>query len=168
MTVSRTARSPPQPAPRGPRWPRPTRGPGLRRRGARPRLCSQSRTSGVSRAPAQNTTKENGTCVDKTGLTISLVRCLVQCCRPTRKHAARGLALRGVHAEHSQKAGPFSVARLRLDMPFHNRLASTGEGARFPWRVHCLRGQKTLPCGLHCTCGALWSITRITVAKEAK
>ena len=27
------------------------------------------------------------------------------------------------HAPHSQKAGPFSVARLKMDLPFHNRLA---------------------------------------------
>ena len=25
--------------------------------------------------------------------------------------------------KHSQKAGPFSVARLKMDLPFHNRLA---------------------------------------------
>ena len=28
-----------------------------------------------------------------------------------------------VHTKHSQKAGPFSVARLKMDLPFHNRLA---------------------------------------------
>ena len=27
------------------------------------------------------------------------------------------------HTKHSQKAGPFSVARLKMDLPFHNRLA---------------------------------------------
>ena len=41
--------------------------------------------------------------------------------------AVRGPALRGVHTKHSQKAGPFSVARLKMDLPFHNRLAFTGE-----------------------------------------
>ena len=28
-----------------------------------------------------------------------------------------------VHTKHSQKAGPFSVARLKMGLPFHNRLA---------------------------------------------
>ena len=28
-----------------------------------------------------------------------------------------------VHTKHSQKAGPFSVARLKIDLPFHDRLA---------------------------------------------
>ena len=28
-----------------------------------------------------------------------------------------------VHTKHSQKAGPFSVARLKMDLPFHNRVA---------------------------------------------
>ena len=28
-----------------------------------------------------------------------------------------------VHTKHSQKAGPFSVALLKMDLPFHNRLA---------------------------------------------
>ena len=28
-----------------------------------------------------------------------------------------------VHTEHSQKAGPFSAARLKMDPPLHNRLA---------------------------------------------
>ena len=28
-----------------------------------------------------------------------------------------------VHTEHSRKAGAFSVARLKMDLPFHNRLA---------------------------------------------
>ena len=37
-------------------------------------------------------------------------------------HAARGPALRSVHTKHSQKAGPFSVARLKMDLPFHDRL----------------------------------------------
>ena len=37
--------------------------------------------------------------------------------------APRGPALRCVHTKHSQKACPFSVARLKLDLPFHNRLA---------------------------------------------
>ena len=32
-----------------------------------------------------------------------------------------------VHTEHAQKAGPFSVARLTMDLHFHNRLALTGE-----------------------------------------
>ena len=32
-----------------------------------------------------------------------------------------------VHTKHSQKAGPFSVARLKMDLPFHNRLAFTGD-----------------------------------------
>ena len=32
-----------------------------------------------------------------------------------------------VHTKHSQKAGPFSVARLKIDLPFHNRLAFTGQ-----------------------------------------
>ena len=32
-----------------------------------------------------------------------------------------------VHTKHSQKAGPFSVARLELDVRFHDRLAFTGE-----------------------------------------
>ena len=27
------------------------------------------------------------------------------------------------HTTHSQKAGPFSVARLKMDLPFHDRLA---------------------------------------------
>ena len=27
----------------------------------------------------------------------------------------------------AQKAGPFSVARLKMDLPFHSRLAFTGE-----------------------------------------
>ena len=31
------------------------------------------------------------------------------------------------HTTHSQKAGPFSVARLKMDPHLHNRLASTGE-----------------------------------------
>ena len=39
---------------------------------------------------------------------------------------ARGPALRCVHTKQSQKAGPFSVARLKMDLPFHNRLAFTG------------------------------------------
>ena len=39
----------------------------------------------------------------------------------------RGLALRFVHPKHSQKAGPFSVARLKTDLPFHNRLAYNRE-----------------------------------------
>ena len=39
-------------------------------------------------------------------------------------HAGRWPALRCVliHTKHSQKAGPFSVARLKMDLPFHNRL----------------------------------------------
>ena len=28
-----------------------------------------------------------------------------------------------VHTKHSEKAGPFAVARLKMDLPFHNRLA---------------------------------------------
>ena len=32
-----------------------------------------------------------------------------------------------VHAKDSQKAGPFSVARLKMDLPLHNRLACTRE-----------------------------------------
>ena len=43
----------------------------------------------------------------------------------------RGLCEEGQHfavylfirTKHSQKAGPFSVARLKVDLPFHNRLA---------------------------------------------
>ena len=35
----------------------------------------------------------------------------------------RGPALRCVHTKRSQKAGPFSVARLKMDLRFHNRLA---------------------------------------------
>ena len=36
--------------------------------------------------------------------------------------AIRGPALGCVHTKHSQKAGPFSDARLKMDLPFHNRL----------------------------------------------
>ena len=40
-----------------------------------------------------------------------------------------------VHRKHSPKAGPFSVARLKIDLPFNNRLAFTGEvPAVFPLR----------------------------------
>ena len=34
-----------------------------------------------------------------------------------------GPALRCAHSKHAQKAGPFSVARPKMDLPFHNRLA---------------------------------------------
>ena len=37
--------------------------------------------------------------------------------------APRGPALRCAHTKHSQKAGPISVARLKMDLPFHTRLA---------------------------------------------
>ena len=41
----------------------------------------------------------------------------------------RGPALRCVHTKHSQKAGSFSVARLKMDLPFHNLLAyNRGQG----------------------------------------
>ena len=32
------------------------------------------------------------------------------------------------HTKYSQQAGPFSVARLKMDLPFHNCLALKGEG----------------------------------------
>ena len=40
---------------------------------------------------------------------------------------------------HSQKAGPFSVARLKMDLPFHNRLAYS--------RVHRIRTLSASPLG---------------------
>ena len=40
--------------------------------------------------------------------------------REEGRHVAVSLS---VHTKHSQKAGPFSVARLKMDLPFHNRLA---------------------------------------------
>ena len=43
-----------------------------------------------------------------------------------RARSNRGPALRCVHTKHSRKAGPFSVAGLKMDLPFHGRLAFTG------------------------------------------
>ena len=45
-------------------------------------------------------------------------------------HSLRPVSKRAhttVHTKHSQKAGPFSVAPLKMDRPLHNRLAVTGE-----------------------------------------
>ena len=44
-----------------------------------------------------------------------------------RKRASPSLVFLFAHTKHSQNAGPCSVTRLKMDLPFHNRLASTGE-----------------------------------------
>ena len=44
-----------------------------------------------------------------------------------------------MHAKHSQKAGPFSVARLKMDLPFHNRLTYNSVHRRIGSRIPCLR-----------------------------
>ena len=41
-------------------------------------------------------------------------------------HPSRGPTLRCVQTKHSQEAGPFSVARLKMDLHFHSRLSFTG------------------------------------------
>ena len=44
-----------------------------------------------------------------------------------------------MHTKHSQKVGPFLVARLKMDLPFHNRLAYNRVHRRsaspLPWAV---------------------------------
>ena len=44
-------------------------------------------------------------------------------CTCLRTRNIRGAVYLFVHTKHSQKGGPFSVARLQLDLPFQNRLA---------------------------------------------
>ena len=44
-----------------------------------------------------------------------------------RRMVQRGPALRCVHTKHSQTAGPFSVTRLKTDLPFQNRLVVTAQ-----------------------------------------
>ena len=52
---------------------------------------------------------------------------------PTTRGAGTSPVCLFVHTQHSQKAGPFSVAGPEMDLPFHNRLAFTGEvPALFP------------------------------------
>ena len=55
-----------------------------------------------------------------TSVQFSRLSQLLSAAAPRGPHFAVHLS---AHTQHSQKAGPFSVARLKMDLPFHNRLA---------------------------------------------
>ena len=47
--------------------------------------------------------------------------------------------------KHSQKAGPFPVARLETDLPFHKRLAYAGEVPALLSQLRTMRSEEAVP-----------------------
>ena len=70
-------------------------------------------------------------CIDKARVPRSIsTSAHFELCRTGQHHysvGTRGPALRCVYTNIHKKAGPFSAARLKMDLPFHKRLAFTGE-----------------------------------------
>ena len=81
-----------------------------------------------------------GVAMRKTERDTTAPSCLRDCGVSSPTTASRGLALRCAHTKHSQKAG-----RLRMDLPFHNRLAyNRGGPALFSWTIVLENGPNNL------------------------